>query len=109
MNADKKHITYLSYIRAFACLAIIFLHTYTMEAMYYRLDISVETYALSSCVAYIMMWAVPCFVMVTGALLLAPDKDISLKRLYGRYILRIIIVLFMFVGFNMDRLLKKKR
>lgn len=96
MNADKKHITYLSYIRAFACLAIIFLHTYTMEAMYYRLDISVETYALSSCVAYIMMWAVPCFVMVTGALLLAPDKDISLKRLYGRYILRIIIVLFMF-------------
>lgn len=96
MNESNKHIAYLSYIRAFACIAIIVLHTYTMEAMYYRSEISVASYAVTSCVAYMMMWAVPCFVMVTGALLLDTDKEISLKRLYGRYILRIFVVLIVF-------------
>ncbi|MBQ9610925.1 MAG: acyltransferase family protein [Lachnospiraceae bacterium] len=96
MSEHNKHIFYLSYIRAFACVAIVFLHTYTMEAMYYRSEINPDSYAITNCVAYMMMWAVPCFVMVTGALLLNPDKDIPLKKLYGRYILRIIITLLLF-------------
>ena len=45
---------------------------------------------------YCMMWAVPCFVMVTGALLLNPEKEITYKKLYGKYILRIVLALAVF-------------
>lgn len=55
------------------------------------------------------MWAVPCFVMVTGALLLDPQREISLKKLYGKYILRMVyalvlcVFLFRFIDAWMDR------
>ena len=45
---------------------------------------------------YCMMWAVPTFVMVTGALLLNPEKEITYQKLYGKYILRIVLALAVF-------------
>ena len=37
---------------------------------------------------------VPLFLMVTGALMLRPDKELTLKRLYTRYLPRLLIALF---------------
>ena len=53
---------------------------------------------LLTTVPFIMMWAVPCFVMVTGALLLNPDKEITVKKIICRYVFRISIVLIVFVS-----------
>lgn len=47
-------------------------------------------------IQYIMNWAVPCFVMVTGALLLDNDKEITYKKLFTKYILKIILVILIF-------------
>ena len=77
-------------------MAIIVLHAFTMYSMYYKDTAKTSSYILSNVIVYMMMWAVPCFVMVTGALLLDPDKEIPLKKLYGRYILRIAVVLVVF-------------
>lgn len=38
-----------------------------------------------------LVWAVPIFVMISGALFLVPDKEFSIKKLYGKYILRLAI------------------
>lgn len=46
----------------------------------------------------LVRWAVPCFVMISGALLLNPQKDLSLKKIY-RYIARMVTVLAVF-GFG---------
>ncbi len=43
----------------------------------------------------IVRWAVPCFVMITGFLLLDPQKDIDLKKAL-RYVLRMAAVLLTF-------------
>lgn len=43
-----------------------------------------------------MLWAVPAFIMVSGALLLESSKGVTLKKIFGRYILRMVIALFVF-------------
>lgn len=40
-----------------------------------------------------LLWAVPFFVMVSGALLLDPEKEMSYKKIYSKYILRIFVCL----------------
>lgn len=57
------------------------------------------------------MWAVPCFIMVTGALLLDIDKEISYKKLFGKYILRILsaILIFSMIFRIFDMFMDKER
>lgn len=43
-----------------------------------------------------MMWAVPCFVMVSGALLLDRNRILTPKKLFGKYIPRMAIALIVF-------------
>ena len=43
-----------------------------------------------------MYFAVPMFVMISGALFLNSDKEINIKKLYKKYISRIVICLFLF-------------
>lgn len=52
---------------------------------------------ISTAVTYSIMWAVPCFVMVTGALLIRPEKKIGYKQLWSRYIFRVAGALVLFV------------
>ena len=77
-------------------MAIVLLHTADASVMMYGDAISNVPKTVSMGMVYCMMWAVPCFVMVTGALLLNPEKEISYKKLYGKYILRIVLALAVF-------------
>ena len=77
-------------------MAIVLLHTADASVMMYGESISNSEKTISMGMVYCMMWAVPCFVMVTGALLLNPEKEIPYKKLYGKYILRIVLALATF-------------
>ena len=89
-----KKIHYLSYLRAAACIAIIVLHTVDVAVILYQDHITNGERIASLSVVYCMMWAVPCFVMVTGALLLNKDRTITIKDVFRKYILRVVIALF---------------
>ena len=91
-----KKIHYLSYLRAVACIAIIILHTVDGAVIMYQNSISSGEKVSSLSVVYCMMWAVPCFVMVTGALLLDKNRIITIKDTFKKYILRILIALVAF-------------
>jgi surface polysaccharide O-acyltransferase-like enzyme len=39
------------------------------------------------------MWAIPIFAMITGYFFLRPEKELPLKKLYGKYILRLLLAL----------------
>ena len=91
-----KRTNYYSYLRAIACMAIVLLHTADASVMLYGDAISNVQKTVSMGMVYCMMWAVPTFVMVTGALLLNPEKEITYKKLYGKYILRIVLALAVF-------------
>ena len=96
MSESKDRILYLSRIRVLASMAIVVLHTFTMYGIVEK-DVmtDTETY-VTRVVPYLMMWAVPCFVMVSGVLLLDKKRNIPVSRLLTRYVLRMLAVLLLF-------------
>ena len=91
-----KKILYLSYLRAVACISIIILHTVDVAVILYQDQITNGERIASLSVVHCMMWAVPCFVMVTGTLLLNKDRTVTIKDVFRKYILRILIALAAF-------------
>lgn len=96
MTETKKarKFPYLSLIRVISCLGIVILHTYYIYVSYCPAEPSQQV--ISYGIRNAMMWAVPCFVMVTGALLLDPARKLSLRKLFCRYILRAALALVIF-------------
>lgn len=96
---QNKKIAGFSYLRATACIVIILLHITASASILFYSEAGGAAGAVLGILQNILMWAVPCFVMVTGALLLPKEKPLSYKKLFGKYILRIIwaILLFTFV------------
>ena len=84
----------LEYIRAIACLGVVLIHVmksahdifYNMpQASLFICDIFVDN----------LRWCVPVFLMISGYLLLDPDKEVPLAKL-AKYIWRIAVVLAVF-------------
>ncbi len=92
-------------LRATACLGIILLHTVFSTSLMYAGEMTFGRTLAAEIVTNNLMWAVPCFIMVTGALLLPPEKQIGYGTLYKKYIARMLgaIALFgtLFVALEM--------
>ena len=93
---ERGKIWSFSYLRSAACIAIIIIHTVYCALLMYGSGLSqtqtIATWAVNNC----MMWAVPVFVMVTGALLLDTGRTLTYRKLFGRYIARILGALVFF-------------
>ena len=89
----KDRVLYLSRIKALACIAVVILHTF-YTANNYSPTVGAQSVMLS--VRNAMMWAVPCFVMASGALLLDRKRTLTPKKLFGKYIFRMVITLVVF-------------
>ena len=76
-----------------ACIAVVILHTFYSADSFAR---TVGQHILLLSVRNLMMWAVPCFVMVSGALLLAKNRKTDLKKIFSKYILRMVVALIVF-------------
>ena len=63
----NNRILYLSRLKALACIAVVVLHSF-YAANAFAADTGAQSAMLS--IRNAMMWAVPCFVMASGALLL---------------------------------------
>ena len=86
----------LSLLRIAACIAILVLHTVFAANEYFQSSITGVQNMVSRVVENNMMWAVPVFLMVTGALQLDPSRKLTLRKLYGKYIRRILLTLVLF-------------
>ena len=91
---EKRDLMYLRLVRVTAAMAIVILHTFNFFAA------SVETLQLqrvvSYCVRNMQMFAVPCFVMVSGVLLLNPEKELTVRYIVTKYVLRVGLALLFF-------------
>ena len=98
MSTTDGRISQFSYTKAIACFAVVLLHCFNNARVYHADIISAaqETAAYAACAA--LMWAVPAFLMVTGALLLDRDRVIPLPKLLGKYFARVLIALIVFTG-----------
>lgn len=96
MPSQTRKVNGYSYVRAIAAIAIVLIHTVSAFVSTFGADLSVGGKILYYSVQNNMMWAVPCFLMVSGALLLNPNREITLKKLYSKYFLRVALALVIF-------------
>lgn len=87
----EKRVGYLSILRAAGCVAIVILHTFYLGLSAYAATTAHQI--LSMVVRNILLWAVPCFVMVSGALLLDPEKEMTIAKIARTYLRRVLLAL----------------
>ena len=92
-SANTFRVYSFSYLRAAACFAIVLLHTMFCAVSLFPEEASAAQALLSNIVVNNMMWAVPCFLMVSGALLLNPEHPVTVKKCLTKYIPRMLIAL----------------
>ena len=97
--SDKvnKKLTWISYLRIIATLAVIWLHTngtiWGNQDLFPLNDSQVKFFSVNY---YMMQWAVPVFFMLTGSLLLKKDKTITYKDVIYKYVCRMLLALLVF-------------
>ena len=96
-NEKKDFSQSLSVMRISAAAAVILLHTCS------TLSENRDIFAMSdsqavffTAVSDLMRWAVPVFFMITGALLLDPEREITYRKNVFRYVRRIVLALLVF-------------
>ncbi|MBO5513690.1 MAG: acyltransferase [Mogibacterium sp.] len=98
MRDSGKRVSRFSYIRVIACMAIVLLHTMNGARIYHMDTVSQGESLAAFTVCSVLMWAVPCFLMVSGALLLDPAREITWGKIFGKYIRRMLIALILFTA-----------
>lgn len=91
---NRKQMAGLSYMRAIACMGIVGIHTIFSALLLFPESLTVNEICGYRAMVHNLMWTVPCFLMVTGALLLDKKKKISYEKLFKKYILRILAAMF---------------
>ena len=92
----RKNIDAFSYLRVFATFGVIVLHVAYSSYLLFRDGLSVQMTSALLGLTNALRFCVPCFVAVTGALLLNPEKKISVKKIWTKYILRVFVALLAF-------------
>ena len=87
----------ISLLRIIATLAVIFIHTNnTLANNSILFGLTEYQQVVFNCAYTLANWAVPVFFMITGALLLNPNKTITIKDCVFKYLRRILLAIVIF-------------
>lgn len=86
-----KRITYVDVLKTLAIFGVIVIHI--SAGMLANIKIASTNWYFYVFWASIVRWSVPVFFMCSGVLFLNPNKEISLKLVYTKYLLRIVLAL----------------
>lgn len=99
----KRRIFYFDILRALAAFAVVMIHV--SAAHFNALSVNDSGWTLSNIFDGSTRWAVPIFVMISGALFLDPKKEVVIKKMYSKNILKMAIVFifwsFVYVIYNL--------
>lgn len=98
-----KRIAYIDFLRIISAFSVVAIHV-AITAIAVFPGKPIECLKIYSSLDILISWlqvnlnrySVPIFVMITGFMLLQLDKDISIKDLFKKYILRVLVVLFIY-------------
>lgn len=93
-------ITSYRRLRVLAGFAVVVLHSIYYPYLLFAKEMSERQIRVALVIHNNLMWAVPCFLMVTGALLLAKKKTLTLSYCVRRYVPRVLIALILFHIFD---------
>ena len=86
----NKWLTQFDLLRILAALSVVSIHA--SAKLWYQFPIHSVDWMISNAINVLSRFGVPMFFMISGALLLAPDREITLKELWLRHILRLFII-----------------
>ena len=93
---NKNSTIYLNYLRVFAALAVLMLHVIGTPVTFCQNAYSTAELFWVRFSRNLMNWCVPVFVMITGILFLNPNKQLPLRKLFKKYIVRFALVITIF-------------
>lgn len=85
---NSQHIVYLDILRVLATFAVVFIHITADGLMQPMLQYNWYVAVVGDS---LVRWAVPVFVMISGALFLNPEKEISYKSILTKKVPRLLI------------------
>lgn len=88
MTTTRPRVLYLDYLRILSTLAVVLLHVAAVN--FRQVDVTSYAWQVFNVFDSAVRWAVPVFVMISGALFLNNDKPLPLRPLYTRTILRMV-------------------
>jgi len=96
LNENKQKYAYLNVLRVLATLGIIITHVVSpMDSAFKNTLTEYESY-FCIILRNISQLCLPVFAMISGAIFLDPQKEITIEKLFKKYILKITLALFIF-------------
>lgn len=92
---EKERIVYLDYLRVVSAISVIFLHVAANNWVQSFPD--TLSWQVMNVYNSLNRWCVPVFLMISGALFLS--RDIDLKTLFSKYILRLAVTYLFWSAF----------
>lgn len=86
----KKRVLYLDVLKVIASIAVVLIHW--ISEYWYDLDINSSNFVILTFMDSLIRFCVPAYLMISGALFLRDDKDVTIKDIFKRYIPRILII-----------------
>jgi surface polysaccharide O-acyltransferase-like enzyme len=93
-NSSTRILSF-SWLRILGTIAVITLHVLFTGAGIHEDDISDTQYIVTEMIVSLTMWAVPVFLMVSGTLLLDPSREISISKIFKKYLKRVLVALLL--------------
>ncbi len=86
---DSKRIWYLDYLRVLAIVMVFLIH---IPGTTKGIEFKSSAWYLFNIVHDLSRWTIPVLVMISGSLFLS--RDIPIKVIYKKYVLRLVIAYF---------------
>ena len=87
---QNKWLTQFDLLRILAALSVVSIHA--SAKLWYQFSIRSTDWVITNGINVLSRFGVPMFFMISGALLLAPNREITVKELWLRHILRLFII-----------------
>lgn len=88
-QSARERVVYLDALRVIAVIAVIAIHVASRD--WHDVDPSTSTWRVLNLADSGARWAVPIFVMISGALFLDPARDVPTEKIFKVYIKRLAI------------------
>lgn len=95
MSTNSEHndrVIYLDVLRLAAMAAVVVIHV--SASQFYNIAHTSQFWMIHAVYNSLARWAVPVFVMISGAVFLNKERNITTKKILTKYISRLVVVYF---------------
>ena len=96
MKKENTSTAFLDVLRWSATAMVVLLHVVSGVTAILSAEMTPDQRAVYYTLKALMTAGVPLFLMISGALLLNPEKEISVKKIFTHYLRRILLALLLF-------------